>query len=58
MKWLASLFRRPLVIAPDAVLAGDDLVVSLRIDETKMNDFKVCSEVSVRAAGSAAWEGP
>lgn len=30
MSWLSSLFRRPLVIAPVAVRAGDDLVVSLR----------------------------
>lgn len=30
MSWPFSLFRRPLVIAPVAVRAGDDLVVSLR----------------------------
>ena len=30
MSWLSSLFRRPQVIAPVSVRAGDDLVVSLR----------------------------
>lgn len=30
MSWLSSLFRRPLVITPVAVRAGDDLVISLR----------------------------
>lgn len=30
MNWLSSLFRRPLVITPVAIRAGDDLVISLR----------------------------